>query len=30
VQRYVEGLLRAGLPEHSGAARPTGATLIAA
>jgi hypothetical protein len=30
VQRYVEGLLRAGLPEHSGAALPTGATRLAA
>jgi tetratricopeptide (TPR) repeat protein len=30
VQRYIEGLLRAGLPEHSGAARPTGATRLAA
>ena len=30
VQRYIKGLRRAGLPEHSGAARRTGATRLAA
>ena len=30
VQRYIEGLRRAGLPERSGAARRTGATRLAA